>query len=148
MAKHNQTIQTILRLLPTNCLSVFEHFVGVGVYRIKKRIQINEILTHFSIINHFCNVTSKLLQNLSLLKGDSGTGVSCEFCEIFKKTFSYRTPLVDTSVHQNEFSTLHYLALDQSFIHYLAKSQKQYRYDSWTSVIQISASICQVFLRF
>ena len=30
-------------------------------------------------------------------KRDSGTGVSCEFCEISKNTFSYRTPPVVAS---------------------------------------------------
>ena len=30
-------------------------------------------------------------------KEDSGTGVSCEFCEIYKNTFYYRTPLVAAS---------------------------------------------------
>ena len=31
------------------------------------------------------------------LKRDPGTGVSCEFCEIWKNTFSYRTPQVAAS---------------------------------------------------
>ena len=31
------------------------------------------------------------------LKRDSGTGVSCEFCKIFKNSFLYRTPLVAVS---------------------------------------------------
>ena len=35
------------------------------------------------------------------LKRDPGTGVSCEFCEILKDTFSYRTPLVAASSSSN-----------------------------------------------
>ena len=31
------------------------------------------------------------------LKRDPGTGISCEFCEIWKNAFSYRTPLVAAS---------------------------------------------------
>ena len=34
MAKHTQTIR---RLLPTNCLSVFDHFEGLALKRVKKR---------------------------------------------------------------------------------------------------------------
>ena len=37
------------------------------------------------------------LRPATLLKKDSGTGVFLEFCEICKKTFSYRTPLVAAS---------------------------------------------------
>ena len=37
------------------------------------------------------------LEAPSLLKGDFNTGVSCEYCEIFKNSFFYRTPLVAAS---------------------------------------------------
>ena len=36
----------------------------------------------------------------TLLKGESGTGVSCEFCEISKNTFSCRKPLVAASAYK------------------------------------------------
>ena len=35
MAKHTQTIR---RLLPTNCLSVFAHFVGLALKGLKKHL--------------------------------------------------------------------------------------------------------------
>ena len=35
----------------------------------------------------------------TLLKRDSNIGVSSEICEIFKKTFFYRTPPSAASVH-------------------------------------------------
>ena len=35
--------------------------------------------------------------------GDSGTGVFCEFSEISKNTFFYRTPLVAASVLKAQF---------------------------------------------
>ena len=38
------------------------------------------------------------LRPATLLKRDSGTGVFCEFCEIFKNTFFHRIPLVAISV--------------------------------------------------
>ena len=38
-------------------------------------------------------------------KGDSGTGVSCEFCEISKNTFSYRTPPVVASDVEHPLTT-------------------------------------------
>ena len=37
------------------------------------------------------------LRPATLLKKDSGTDVSCEFCEISKNTFFYRTPPVAAS---------------------------------------------------
>ena len=40
------------------------------------------------------------LSPTTLLKGDSGTGVSCEFCEISKNTFSYRKPLMAASAYR------------------------------------------------
>ena len=36
MIKHTQTIR---RLLPTNCLSVFDHFVGLGLKGLRKLAQ-------------------------------------------------------------------------------------------------------------
>ena len=61
------------------------------------------------VLRNFTKFTGKhLCQSLFLiklqasglelyLKRESGTGVSCEFCEISKNTFSYRTPLVAAS---------------------------------------------------
>ena len=43
---------------------------------------------------------------------DSGTGVSCEFCEISKNTFFFRTPLVAASELVN--SMLFYMLQKQS----------------------------------
>ena len=42
MAKH---IQTIRRLLPTNCLSVFGHFVELALRNVNKMLVINFILS-------------------------------------------------------------------------------------------------------
>ena len=60
----------------------------------------------------------KLQAGLQLyLKRDSGTGVSCEFCEISNNTFSYRTPLCDCFCllcsQKKTFSTLQ----KQIFLH-------------------------------
>ena len=44
------------------------------------------------------------LRPATSLKKDSGTEVSGEFCEIYNKTFSYRTPLVAASDLRNPFS--------------------------------------------
>ena len=44
------------------------------------------------------------LEAPSLLKGDFNTGVSCEYCEIFKNSFFYRTPLVAASGIETFFS--------------------------------------------
>ena len=54
------------RLLQTNCLSVFDHFIRA------------------------CNFIKK--ETLAQV-------FSCEFCEISKNTFSYRTPLVTASAN-------------------------------------------------
>ena len=35
MVKQTQTIRVNLRLLPTNCLSVFDHFVGLAFKGLK-----------------------------------------------------------------------------------------------------------------
>ena len=43
MAKHTQTI---CRLLPTNCFSVFEHFVGV----VLKGLNVTNIIQYFLLI--------------------------------------------------------------------------------------------------
>ena len=43
MVKHTQTIR---RLLPTNCLSVFDHFVGLALKGLKE-LYINNV--HFRI---------------------------------------------------------------------------------------------------
>ena len=59
-------------------------------------------MIHFSVIDHFCNVISQLLQNLGLqiIKKETLAQVfSWEFCKMFDNIFSYRTPLVATSVH-------------------------------------------------
>ena len=51
MVKHNQTIH---RLLPTNCLSVFDHFVGLalkGLNNSKVNIVNHEYLTKRGLIN-------------------------------------------------------------------------------------------------
>ena len=71
------------------------------VFALKSIFNINWILIHFSVIDHFCNVISQLLQNLGLqiIKKETLAQVfSWEFCKIFN-IFSYRTPLVATSVH-------------------------------------------------
>ena len=38
MVKHNQTIR---RLLPTNCLSLFDHFVGLALRRLTTKLSIS-----------------------------------------------------------------------------------------------------------
>ena len=43
-------------------------------------------------------VQRSCLTTATLLKWDSGTGVSCEFCKTSKNIFSYRTPSVTDSV--------------------------------------------------
>ena len=40
MVKHTQTIR---RLLPKNCLSVFDHFVGLALKRLKKSLKLHII---------------------------------------------------------------------------------------------------------
>ena len=49
MVKHTQTIR---RLLPTNCLSVFDDFVGFGAYR-DKQISLDVLVSLFSILYVF-----------------------------------------------------------------------------------------------
>ena len=41
MVRHTQTIR---RLLPTNCLSVFDHFSGLALKELKRIIQTKYIL--------------------------------------------------------------------------------------------------------
>ena len=54
MVKHTQTIR---RLLPTNCLSVFDHFVGSGLKGLRKKIiKINTIISGVSWVAESCKV--------------------------------------------------------------------------------------------
>ena len=46
MVKHTQTIR---RLLPTNCLSVFDHFVGLALKGLSEYEQINFLFSLKSI---------------------------------------------------------------------------------------------------
>ena len=46
MAKHTQTIR---RLLPTNCFSVFDHFVGLAL----KVLKISDYPLHISILDYY-----------------------------------------------------------------------------------------------
>ena len=52
---------------------------------------------HVSHLKRFQEIIS--LRPALLLKRVSGTSVFCEFCEISKNTFFYRTPPVAASVH-------------------------------------------------
>ena len=51
-------------------------------------------------------------------KRDSGTGISCEFCEISKNTFFYRTPPPAASIdkRQNSLSSWYPIPLDLTSI--------------------------------
>ena len=51
-----------------------------------------EMFCKKAVLRDFPKFTGQLY-----LKRDHGTGVSCEFCEIRKSNFSYRTPLVAAS---------------------------------------------------
>ena len=46
MVKHTQTIR---RLLPANCLNVFDHFVGLGV-----KVLIASLINEMSFLNGLC----------------------------------------------------------------------------------------------
>ena len=68
-----------------------------------------EVFCKNGVLKNFPKITGKrLCQSLffnkvvglrseTLLKRDSGIEVFCEFCEIFKNSFFYRTPPVATS---------------------------------------------------
>ena len=55
MVKHNQTIR---RLLPTNCLSVFDHFVGLALEGLRELL---------------CFYLPKTSENLRFFLGGIGT---------------------------------------------------------------------------
>ena len=51
------------------------------------------------VLRNFAKYTGKhLCQSLFFNKEALAQGFSCEFCEIFKNNFFYRTPLVTASV--------------------------------------------------
>ena len=45
-------------------------------------------------ISKYLQESTSALRPATLLKRDSNTGMLCEYCEIFKKTFLCRTPTV------------------------------------------------------
>ena len=57
MAKH---IQTIRRLLPTNCLSVFDHFVGFAPKGLIKCNQMKTLSTTRGILKNYVFLMEKL----------------------------------------------------------------------------------------
>ena len=71
MVKHTQTIRG---LLMTNCLSVFDHFVGLALKGLKLLNANTEnttiSLTIFNIIYTFASVISNKLSSISLLQFD------------------------------------------------------------------------------
>ena len=74
-----------------------------------RRSSCPEVFYKNKVLENFSKFTGKHLARVSFLiklqawdlqhyqKRDSGTGASCEFCEISKNNFSYRTPPVAVS---------------------------------------------------
>ena len=115
MVKHAQTIR---KQQPTNCLSVFDHFVGlVLIGLIEYEIVKVQLKNHFGQNLVFltvwesipCVFTKAVVRKCSENKvfleisqnSQENTSTRVSFfgiCEIFENTFSYRTPLVAASV--------------------------------------------------
>ena len=47
------------------------------------------------VLKNFTKLPGKGLRPATLIKRDFSSGASCEFCEIFKNTYVYKTPLDD-----------------------------------------------------
>ena len=80
MVKHTQTIR---RLLPMNCLSVFDYFVGLalkGLKTLQKLIRKNLCIGIFfiKVAKPACNFVNKETLAQVFL---------CEFCKSFKSTY-------------------------------------------------------------
>ena len=74
-----------------------------------------DCFTYIEAVTQTCSVKTVVLRNFakfsrkhlcqslyfSKVAGQSGTGVSCEFCEISRNMFSYKTPPLVASVYIN-----------------------------------------------
>ena len=54
----------------------------------------SQMFFKIGVLKNFAIITGKHLCRCLILKRDSNTGISCEYCEIFKNSFLYRTPAV------------------------------------------------------
>ena len=96
LTKWPNTLKQLVSNLPTNCLSVFGHFVRLALKRLKKNSE--ETLRNHKKDKQSSGVLYKTEQACNFIKKEVLAQVlSNEFCEIFKNTFFYRTPPVATS---------------------------------------------------
>ena len=71
MVKH---IQTIPRLLPTNCLSVFDHFVGLGLKEFMYADGISELRLHRAKLKILLKIAAITTNCLGAVYMRAGTG--------------------------------------------------------------------------
>ena len=83
MVKHAQTIR---RLVSTNCLSVFDHFVGLALKRLNEYSWSKQNIMRLIIVSNRSNRFS------ALLKMDYVAGLSLALWKIFEKFF-FKVPL-------------------------------------------------------
>ena len=96
LTKWPSALKQFVGNLPTNCLSVFGHFVRLALKRLKKNSE--ETLRNYKKDKQSSGVLYKTEQACNFIKKEVLAQVlSNEFCEIFKNTFFYRTPPVATS---------------------------------------------------
>ena len=81
----------------------------ICVEAVAQRCSVNKVLLEISQ-NSQENICARVSFSIKLQKEALAQVLSCEFCEISKNTFSYRTPLVAASLwveFQQQFSKLH-----------------------------------------
>ena len=79
------------------------------------RSSLQEVLCKRDVVTNLAKFTGKhMCKILFLIKKESGAGASCEFCEISKNNFSYRTPPVAVSAYYQKLSEEQQIFLKQS----------------------------------
>ena len=97
--KWSNLIKQFVANLPMNCLSVFDHFVGLALKGLKKQPFADVLRNSFFFFlisqNRQENTCLESLFNIVACRRVEGTPahkLSCEYCKSFKNSFFHRPP--------------------------------------------------------